>query len=233
VEIHEITVIVTGAASGIGFALARGFMDDGANVVAVDRKWDGLVSLKDKGGITLEIDVSDPDQVQKMVQTAIEYTGRLDVLINNAGIGFYVELSDHRPDQFEELIRINLFGPYYCMQSAIPIMRKQGYGRIINLLSRHAETGAKGFSAYGSSKAALWAVTRSAANELAGENILVNGLIPGPTKSGMMPEGQDPQVVYPTAKMLAMLSPDGPTGKVFWYEKEYIMFDHKNETYTP
>jgi NAD(P)-dependent dehydrogenase (short-subunit alcohol dehydrogenase family) len=233
VEINNSTVLVTGAAGGIGHALAKGFMDDGAKVVAVDRQRDGLISLKDRGGITMEIDVSNPDQIQKMVQDTVEHTGRLDVLINNAGIGFYSELTEHAPDQFENLIRINLLGPYYCMRSAISIMREQGYGRIINLLSRHAETGAKGFSAYGSSKAALWAVTRSAANELFGTNILVNGLIPGPTKSGMMPEGQDPQVVYPTAKMLATFPSGGPTGKVFWYEKEYIMFDHKNETYTP
>ncbi|MBW1848634.1 MAG: SDR family oxidoreductase [Deltaproteobacteria bacterium] len=232
-KIQNSTVVVTGAGNGIGHALARGFLEDGAKVVAVDRNGDGLVPLKEKGGITMEIDVSDQSQVQTMVQAAIEQTGRVDVLINNAGIGFYAELVDHGQDQFEELIRINLFGPYYCTRSAIPFMREQGHGRIINLLSRHAETGAKGFSAYGSSKAALWAVTRSGANELASANILVNGLIPGPTKSGMMPEGQDPEVVYPTAKMLATLPPDGPTGKVFWYEKEYFIFDRENDTYNP
>jgi len=232
-KIQNSTVVVTGAGNGIGHALARGFLEDGAKVVAVDRNGDGLVPLKEKGGITMEIDVSDQSQVQTMVQAAIEQTGRVDVLINNAGIGFYAELVDHGQDQFEELIRINLFGPYYCTRSAIPFMREQGHGRIINLLSRHAETGAKGFSAYGSSKAALWAVTRSGANELASANILVNGLIPGPTKSGMMPEGQDPEVVYPTAKMLATLPPDGPTGKVFWCEKEYFIFDRENDTYNP
>jgi len=232
-KIQNSTIIVTGAGSGIGHALARGFLEDGANVVAVDRNGDSLLPLKELDGIIMEIDVSDQSQVQTMVEAAIKQTGRLDVLINNAGIGFYAELVGHSPDQFEDLIRINLIGPYYCMRSAIPIMSEQGYGRIINLLSRHAETGAKGFSAYGSSKAALWAATRSAANELADKNILVNGMIPGPTKSGMMPAGQDPKVVYPTAKMLATFPPDGPTGKVFWNEKEYFLFDRENDTYNP
>ena len=225
------TVLVTGGASGIGHALCEGFLADGARVVAVDRSPQGLIPLAEQGAVTLQLDVSDPAQVEGMVETAVDKTGRLDVLFNNAGIGYRSYLVKHQPDQFEELIRINLFGPVYGMRYAIPVMRSQNFGRIINLVSRSPEAAAKGMSAYGSSKAALWAATRHIANEVSDVDILINGMIPGITKSGMMPEGQDPSKVYPTARMLATLPAGGPSGKVFWDEKEYRMFEPDNEAY--
>lgn len=230
-KLNEMTVLVTGAASGIGHALSRGFLKDGATLVAVDRNTKGLDSLAKKGAISLEVDVSDPTQVAAMVRKAVTETGRLDVLFNNAGIGFRANLLEQKPDQFEELIRINLFGPIYGMRQAIPVMRRQNFGRIINLISRAPEFGAGGMSAYGSSKAALWAATRHIAREVSDADILINGMIPGITKSGMMPKGQDPSKVYPTACMLATLPTDGPGGKVFWDEKEYNMFNSENEAY--
>ncbi len=232
-ELNEMTVVVTGAASGIGHALAGGFLKDGATVVAVDRNAEGLTSLAMGGAITLNVDVSDPAQVEGMVETAVDKTDRLDVLFNNAGIGYRSYLVKHLPHQFEELIRINLFGPVYGMRYAIPVMRSQNFGRIINVVSRSPEAAAKGMSAYGSSKAALWAATRHVANEVLDVDILINGMIPGITKSGMMPEGQDPSKVYPTARMLATLPTGGPNGKVFWNNKEYRMFDTENEAYRP
>jgi NAD(P)-dependent dehydrogenase (short-subunit alcohol dehydrogenase family) len=232
-ELREMTVVVTGAASGIGHALCEGFLGDGARVVAADRSSDGLGDLSARGAFARRIDVSDPEQVEALVDAAVAETGRLDVLINNAGIGFRCELTDHARDQLEEVIRVNLLGPYYGMRYAIPVMRRQCSGRIINLVSRHAESGAAGFSAYGSSKAGLWALTRHAASETADVDILVNGLIPGPTKSGMLPVGQDPRLVYPTARMLATLPPGGPSGRVFWNEEEYVLCDPKNRTAAP
>ena len=232
-QLNRMTVLVTGAASGIGNALSRGFLKDGATVVAVDRNAEGLEPLAMKGATTLKVDVSDPAQVESMVETAVDKTGRLDVLFNNAGIAYRSYLVKHQPDQFEELIRINLFGPVYGMRYAIPVMRSQNFGRIINLVSRSPEAAAKGMSAYGSSKAALWAATRHIANEVLDVDILINGMIPGITKSGMMPEGQDPSEVYPTARMLATLPTGGPNGKVFWDKKEYRMFDVENEAYRP
>jgi NAD(P)-dependent dehydrogenase (short-subunit alcohol dehydrogenase family) len=86
-------------------------------------------------------------------------------------------------------------------------------------------------SPYGSSKAALWAVTRCVAMENAEFDILINGLIPGPTKTSMMPWGQKPEKVYPSARWLATLPKGGPTGKVFWNKKEYVMFDKENVTF--
>ena len=225
------TVCITGAASGIGHAISLGFLEDGAKVVAVDINSEGLKALEDKGAITKVIDVTDFTQVNSMVKIAVDETGRLDVLFNNAGISRLKNIHEFKDDDYEKVIRVNLFGPVYGIRAAIPVMRSQNFGRIINLVSRNAEAGNNGLSPYNSSKAALWSVTRSAAVENLDYDILINGMIPGPTKSGMNPQGQDPKVVYPSAKWMATLPSGGPTGKVFWNQKEYVMFSKENITY--
>jgi NAD(P)-dependent dehydrogenase (short-subunit alcohol dehydrogenase family) len=225
------TVCITGAASGIGHAISLGFLEDKAKVVAVDINSEGLKVLEDKGAITKVIDVTDFIQVKSMVETTVDETGRLDVLFNNAGISRLKNIHEFKEDDYEKVIRVNLFGPVYGIRAAIPVMRSQNFGRIINLVSRNAEAGNNGLSPYNSSKAALWSVTRSAAVENLDYDILINGMIPGPTKSGMNPQGQDPKVVYPSAKWMATLPSGGPTGKVFWNQKEYVMFSKENITY--
>ena len=111
-------------------------------------------------------------------------------------------------------------------------MRTQNYGRIINTISRNAEYDVIGTSAYAAAKAAMWAASRVTAAELHGTNILINMLIPGPTRTAIwgkdMPEFQEPSATYATAKMLASLGNDGPSGKVFWNEVEYSLFQEGN-----
>ncbi|MFX1291589.1 MAG: SDR family NAD(P)-dependent oxidoreductase [Promethearchaeota archaeon] len=230
-ELSSMTICITGAASGIGHAISLGFLEDGAKVVAVDIKDKGLKPLEDKGAITKIIDVTDFTQVKSMVKTAVDETGRLDVLFNNAGIARIKNIHEFEDDEYEKVIRVNLFGPVYGIRAAIPVMRAQNFGRIINVVSRAAESGNNAMAPYNSSKAALWSVTRSAAVENIDYDILINGMIPGVTKTGMNPFGQDPSVVYPSARWMATLPKGGPTGKVFWNQKEYVMFCNENETY--
>lgn len=229
-ELSEMTVVITGAASGIGHALALGFLDDKARVVAVDRNPEGMEDLGNKGAEILTVDVSLSQEVDSMVQAAVEKTGRLDVLVNNAGVGLMEPLENHSNEKFERVIKVNLLGPYYGTRYALPVMKKQGFGRIINMVSRDAEIARNGLGAYGAAKAGLFALTRTTAQEMKGVDILVNGQIPGPTLTAMnrAPNGQDPAVVYPTSKMLATLPKGGPSGKVFWNEKEYFLFDPDN-----
>jgi NAD(P)-dependent dehydrogenase (short-subunit alcohol dehydrogenase family) len=231
-DLNSMTVCITGAASGIGHAISLGFLEDGAKVVAVDINSEGLKDLEEKGAIAKKVDVTDYIKVKGMVQTVVDETGRLDVLFNNAGVTRVRDIHEFKDDEYEKVIRVNVFGPVYGIRAAIPIMRTQNFGRIINLVSRAAEAGNNRMSPYNSSKAALWSVTRSAAVENLDYDILINGMIPGPTKSGMMPQGQDPKVVYPSAKWMATLPKGGPTGKVFWNRKEYIMFSKENVTYS-
>ena len=111
-------------------------------------------------------------------------------------------------------------------------MREQGYGRIINTVSRNAEFDMPGTSAYSAAKSAIWSTSRIAAREVSDSDILINMLIPGPTNTRIWgkdrPDLQSPEATYPTAKMLATLPTGGPTGKVFWNEKEYTLYDPKN-----
>jgi NAD(P)-dependent dehydrogenase (short-subunit alcohol dehydrogenase family) len=124
------------------------------------------------------------------------------------------------------MIAVHLFGAYHGLRAVLPAMRAQGYGRVVNTLSRGAEAQAPGWAAYAAAKAGMLALTRVAAAECAGTDILVNGMIPGPTRTGMMQGDnlQAPEAVVPSARWLASLPAGGPTGKVYWNMKEYRLF---------
>jgi NAD(P)-dependent dehydrogenase (short-subunit alcohol dehydrogenase family) len=220
------TVVITGAASGIGRALALGFLKDGAKVVATDINGDGLSVARDAGAHVVQADITQKDDVDRVVAEAIAATGRLDVLFNNAGLGANTRIEALQPGSFEQFMAVHVYGALYGLQAALPQMRKQGYGRVINTLSRGAEATKPGWAAYGSAKAALFALTRIAASEVEGVDILINGMVPGPTQSGMM-KGENlqlPEAVYPSALWMATLPADGPTGQVFWNKQPYVLF---------
>lgn len=225
-------ILITGAASGIGKALVEGFLADGASVMAVDVDEAGLATLKGDRLLAHVADVSDAEAVANMIGLAVSHFGRLDVLFNNAGIGVRAPLVDHAPADFERLIRVNLVGPFLAMQVAMPLMQQQGGGHIINTLSRAGEAGGAGFGAYGASKAGLYTLMRTAAREMLGTGVRINGLIPGPTRSGMNPKApQDPADVYPTARWMVETGAGDQTGRVFWNRQEYLMFDEGNVTF--
>jgi NAD(P)-dependent dehydrogenase (short-subunit alcohol dehydrogenase family) len=225
-------IVITGAASGIGRAWAEGFSQEGAVVVAADIDAAGLATLPDNID-KATTDVADAEQVKRLIATAHSTHGRIDVLFNNAGVGYRHRVEDSSDGAFEAHVAIHLFGCVYGMRAVIPIMRQQNYGRIINTISRNAEVDVPGTSAYAAAKAGIWAASRVTAREVSDVDILVNLLIPGPTNTGIwqrdMPQLQAPEATYPTARMLATLPVDGPNGKVFWNEKEYPMFDGTND----
>tara|TARA_B100000614_G_scaffold258676_1_gene281500 strand:+ start:329 stop:1039 length:711 start_codon:yes stop_codon:yes gene_type:complete len=227
------TILITGAASGLGKAWSKKFSEEGARVFACDINEEGLIELKDLGIDTQVIDVSSAAHVQSFIESSIADTGKIDVLFNNAGMGFGHKLDSFPDGSFEHHVSVHLFGTVYGMRYALPVMQRQGYGRIINTISRNAETNVEGTSAYSAAKAAIWSATRVAANENSSYNILINMIIPGPTNTSIwgkeMPHLQSPEDTYPTAKLLACLKEGGPTGKVYWNEREYPMFNSENE----
>ena len=230
--LKEKTILITGAASGLGKAWSKKFSEEGARVFACDINEEGLIELKDLGIDTQVIDVSSASHVQSFVESAITDTGKIDVLFNNAGMGFGYKLDSFPDGAFEHHVSVHLFGTVYGMRYALPVMQRQGYGRIINTISRNAETNVEGTSAYSAAKAAIWSATRVAAKENIDHNILINMIIPGPTNTNIwgkdMPHLQSPEDTYPTARLLACLEEGGPTGKVYWDEKEYPMFNQEN-----
>lgn len=227
-EMEGKTAVITGAASGIGFACAKGLLADGAKVLGVDIKTEGLEKLEEAGAMTMVVDVSHEKEINAMIERAITETGRVDVLFNNAGYGIRTKVEDYSQGEFEKMIAVHLFAAMYGMRAAIPQMRKQHYGRIINMISRGGEIATPANTAYSAGKAALWALSRGTAKEVADDDIIINALIPGPTNSSIwgkpMPMLQEPEAVYPTFKMLASLPTGGESGKVFWDKKEYPMF---------
>ena len=226
------TILITGAASGLGKAWAELFNEEGANVFACDIEEVGLHELQELGITTSTLDVSSSQEVKSFIEQAHDATGRLDVLFNNAGMGFGYKVHDMPEGVFEHHVSVHLFGTIYGMRYALPIMKKQNFGRIINTISRNAETDVEGTSAYAAAKAGIWSATRVAAKENAEHDILINMIIPGPTNTSIwgkdMPHLQKPEATFPTAKLLASLQRGGPSGKVYWDEKEYQMFNQNN-----
>lgn len=222
------TVVITGAGSGLGEAWAKGFLQDGARVIAADVNAEGLAPLSELGALTIRTDVSVESDVKAMVDFAIAETDRIDVLFNNAGIGHNGPFLEVPEGDFERHIAVHLFGTVYGMRYALPHMQAAGYGRIINTMSRAAEISGPKNAAYSAAKAGIWSTTCSVAKEFADTDILINMLIPGPTNTAIwgrdMPKMQSADVTYPTAKLLATLPADGPRAKIFWDEKEYPIF---------
>ena len=232
------TILATGASRGIGLEWTRQCLERGHHLIATCREPEGaaeLNALRNKHPEQLEVlplDVEDETSAQNLFLKLDQREQAIDLLFNNAGIAFGPTLEKAPDRQFEDHVSVHLFGCVYGMRSAIPIMRAQGSGRIINTISRNAEVDVPGTSAYSAAKAAIWAASRVAARETSDADILINMLIPGPTNTQIWgkdrPELQAPETTFPTAKMLATLPSGGPTGKVFWDKKEYRLFDPNN-----
>ncbi len=193
-EFNNKVVIVTGAATGIGKASALEFARQGAKVVVVTGNnvagGEATVrEIKETGGEAsfIQCDVSNEEQVKNMVDKAVELYGRIDCAFNNAGIGpdgvripFY-PLTELPVDIWDKTMAVNARGCFLCMKYEIPQMLKNGGGAIVNTASVGGLRMAPGFGAYGPSKAAIIAVTRTAAIEYAKQGIRVNVVCPGPT----------------------------------------------------
>jgi len=188
-KIEGSVVIVTGASSGIGLALARRFAEDGAAVVLAARSTEKLTaiakSLRSRGGEALAVptDATQRDQVDRLVATACERYGRLDILVNNAGRGAAGHAADAPAAHYRALFELNVLGPLHAMQAAIPRMRGQGSGLIVNMSSGAGRLAVPGLSAYGASKAALDLISNTARRELARDNIRVLTVYPPNTES--------------------------------------------------
>ncbi|HWS48276.1 MAG TPA: SDR family oxidoreductase [Acidimicrobiia bacterium] len=186
--------IVTGSTKGIGRAMASGLARAGATVVVSSRKQElcdkvAAEIAAEHGAATLGLSchVGDWDAVPGFVQTVFEQFGRIDVLVNNAGITpTRLTVSEITRDVWQKIFSVNLEGPLRMAQCVAPIMRDHGGGSIVNIASMAAYSGGTGVCAYGASKAALVNLTKSMSQEWAPWNIRVNVLSPGPFLSEMV-----------------------------------------------
>lgn len=186
------SVLVTGAASGIGRASALAFAAAGAQVAAADVDADGLAGLG-ADVLPVRVDVRDPDSVEAMVTRVVEEFGRLDVAHNNAGIaGPYQPLWDYTEAQFAEVLNVDLAGVWRCLKfEARAMLSQQGPASIVITSSMLAEVGMAGNAIYTAAKHALHGLTRAAALELAPYGVRVNAVAPGVTRTGMTSDVSD------------------------------------------
>jgi 3-oxoacyl-[acyl-carrier protein] reductase len=174
------TVIVTGGARGIGLALTRFFAEAGAVLAVADVDTEALAAATTDldAAVALEMDVSDPESVATGIGLVVARTGRIDVVVNNAGIlrdRVVWKLTDH---DWQAVLGVHLTGTFNVTRAVIPIMREQGYGRIVNVTSYTGLHGNVGQANYAAAKAGIIGFTRTTAKELARFGITVNAISP-------------------------------------------------------
>lgn len=190
--------IVTGGGVGIGKAYAQGLAKEGAKVVVADiqdaeaKKVAG--DIKQSGGeaIAVTVDVTSEEKTQAMAQAALTAYGRIDVLVNNAGLYSALKKKNFMEiavDEWDSVMAVNVKGLFLCVKAVYPAMKRQGRGKIINISSGTALNGSPFFLHYVSSKAGVIGFTRALAREVGGDNICVNAIMPGLTISGSNQEG--------------------------------------------
>jgi len=173
--------IITGGGQGIGEAIATAFAEAGATVVIADINLENAQTVATTlNGHAIRLDVTNPENVQAVVTETIDKFGQIDILVNNAGIGQNRPFLDTPLDEWNQVLNVNLTGPFLCGQAVAREMVKQKSGKIINIGSISGQLGAQGRSAYGASKAGIIQLTRIMAVELAPHGVYVNAISPGP-----------------------------------------------------
>jgi 3-oxoacyl-[acyl-carrier protein] reductase len=204
-ELRGATAIVTGASRGIGLAIAEALAAEGAKLVLNARASGPLeaaaASLRAKGVVveTVAGDVGDEATASSLVDTAGARTGRLDLLVNNAGIGPYGPLEKMTPDEFDRVCRTNLRGPFLLMRAAIPAMRRVGGGTIVSIASLAGVNPVPQRAAYAATKWGLIGLSRSVLQEVRRDGIRVIILEPGSTLTDF---GHDPAKLEHSDKLV-------------------------------
>jgi 2-dehydro-3-deoxy-D-gluconate 5-dehydrogenase len=177
--------VVTGGNGGIGLGMAEGLAAAGADIVIaardVAKSAEAAKALSRFGTriSSLAVDVADPTSCNEMVAGALKVGGRIDILINNAGINIRKQPQDYAPAEWRQVLAINLDGAFYCAQAVYPVMKAAGAGKIINIGSMMSLFGASFAPAYAASKGAIVQLTKSLATAWATDNIQVNAVLPG------------------------------------------------------
>ena len=186
------TAVVTGGTRGIGFAIAKKYLDNGANVAICGSRQDSvdkaLAKLTAYEGRVMGIwpDLCDPQQVAEAFASVKERFGSLDILANNAGVSSRTSLYDYTVEEFTKIMDVNVKAVFVCSQAAARIMKEQGGGAIISTSSMVGEYGQPSGCGYPASKFAVNGLTRSLARELAKDQIRVNAVAPGVTRTDML-----------------------------------------------
>ncbi len=196
---HEPVALVTGAARGIGLAIAQRFRREGWRVALLDI--DAATLATAEAGfadpahvLALVADVADPAQVAAAFDTLAPRFGRLDALVNNAGVAVFKPILETTAAEWERVIAVNLGGAFHCTQAAAPLMLRGGGGSVVNIASISGLRASTLRVAYGTSKAALIHLTKQQAAELGARGIRVNAVAPGPVETAMAKAVHTPEI---------------------------------------
>jgi NAD(P)-dependent dehydrogenase (short-subunit alcohol dehydrogenase family) len=193
-KLKDKVAIVTGAGTGIGRAIALAYAQEGASVVLTGRREETLARVADEvqtlGGSSLVVraSVAEPDEVQRLVTEAQSHFGRINILVNNAGVFIYKGLLDLSLGEWDETINTNLKGIFLCCRAVLPGMIEQKQGNIINISSIHGKIGDANLAAHCASKFGVIGLTQALAKEVIEYNINVNVICPGQVSSTWVDE---------------------------------------------
>lgn len=190
-DVKDRCVVVTGGTSGIGKEISKTFINNGAKVAIIDISINSEVSREMEGiafnsMLLAKGDVTNEDSINGVVDDIVKKWKTIDILINNAGIIYKALVEDTDIFQWRRLIDINLTGPMICTKKVVPVMKRQKWGRIINISSMMALIGAETYGAYAAAKAGLLQLTKVWATELASDGITVNAICPGWVETPMV-----------------------------------------------
>jgi NAD(P)-dependent dehydrogenase (short-subunit alcohol dehydrogenase family) len=205
------TAIVTGGATGIGEAIAQRLAKAGAQVVIADINLAGgsEVAKTIPGAYALAVDITNPESTDAAVAEIVKRSGRIDVLVNNAGIaGRAAPIWEQSLEDWHRCIAVNMDGVFNFCKSVIPHMKERGYGRIVNIASIAGKEGNPNMVAYSATKAAVIGLTKSVGKEVATYGICVNAVAPAVVQTKILDQLSPEQVGYMTSKI-----PMGRTGK--------------------
>lgn len=180
------TAIITGSTSGIGLGIAQEFAAEGINLVIngfgdaaeIEKERAGLEAMSVKA-VYNGADMTKPDEIMAMVEDAVREFGSIDIIVNNAGIQSVAPVEDFPPEKWDAIIAINMSSSFHTVRAAIPHMKKQGWGRIINIASAHGLVASPFKSAYVTAKHGMLGFTKTVALEVAQNNITCNAICPG------------------------------------------------------
>lgn len=197
-SLKDKVALVTGGGSGIGFAITKALLEEEMYVTICGRDKGKLkkaeTGLKEYGRnlLALPVDVSKKPEVERWIKSAIKQFGRMDVLVNNAGVALWSEVENITDEHLDYQINVNLRGPLYCSQAVIPCMKEQQSGYIINISSICGKFGFAGTAAYSASKFGLMALSDSLREELVSYNIKVSAICPGYVATPMVTDAPVP-----------------------------------------
>jgi 3-oxoacyl-[acyl-carrier protein] reductase len=198
------TAIITGAASGLGLAMARSLAAYGVNLALIDKNTDRLVSPGGKSKVvSYPLDITREEEVKQTVEAIGNEFGRIDILINSAGITGLTNIKSHETttDNVRQVFEVNFMGSYYSSKYVLPWMLKGNYGRILHIASIAGKEGNAGMLAYSASKAAVIGMTKVQGKEYAETGITINALAPAVIRTALVEAMPEEQVNYMTAKI--------------------------------